>query len=81
MIPVKTSIHPKNELPRRKQQGIQRKVIIAPTGGALNLYPPMEGSSAEGGLKNHLYFDNRAAGIRNPVSDKPQPVVQSIFFR
>jgi hypothetical protein len=40
-----------NEFPRRKRRGINRKILIAPRGGVLNLYPPLEGSSAAGGLK------------------------------
>ena len=39
-----------NEQPRRKRRGIKRKILYAPRGGELNLYPPLEGSSASGGL-------------------------------
>jgi hypothetical protein len=30
----------RNELHRRKQRGIKRKIFNAPRGGELNLYPP-----------------------------------------
>jgi hypothetical protein len=40
----------KSCLPRCKQRGIHRKIIIAPRAGELNLYPPQEGLSAYGGL-------------------------------
>jgi hypothetical protein len=39
-----------NELPRRKQRGINAIFIIVPRGGQLNLHPPPEGLSASGGL-------------------------------
>jgi hypothetical protein len=31
----------RNELPRCKQRGIKRKISNAPSGGELNLYPPL----------------------------------------
>jgi len=40
-----------NEQPRRKRRGIKRKLLNAPRGGELDLYPPQEDSSAAGGLK------------------------------
>jgi hypothetical protein len=36
----------KNEFPRRKRRGIHRKILIAPRGAELNLYPPLEDLSA-----------------------------------
>jgi hypothetical protein len=37
---------------RRRRRGIKRKLLNAPRGGELNLYPPLEGLSAAGGLNS-----------------------------
>jgi heme-degrading monooxygenase HmoA len=42
-----------NEFLRRKRRGINRRILLAPRGGVLNLYPPLEDSSAAGGLKTN----------------------------
>jgi DNA-directed RNA polymerase subunit omega len=49
-----------NEFPRRKRRGINRRILIALRGGVLNLYPPLEDSSAAGGLK---LFQNPHGGF------------------
>jgi len=45
-----------DEQPRRKQRGIKRKILNAPRGGELILYPPQEDSSAAGGLKKPFRY-------------------------
>ncbi len=63
-----------NELPRRKQRGINRNIFIAPRGGELKLYPPQEDSSASGGLNKK----NRKKINRQEILIRPQSNNESI---
>jgi hypothetical protein len=70
-----------NEFPRRERQGINRKILIAPRGGELNLYPPLEGSSAAGGLKQSrvvLRSPLTAWGLPFPAAAKAK--IQAILL-